>query len=129
MKMRHRNDEEQSGLLLAGHTFKEPVKPSKAELTSQGIKAPVNFYIQSAERYAARGHDPSITDNISYHQHVTNPNLLNRLSNFPSIFKSYLPDCMKAEVVDLVVNCIEKHHYEEEKVANTIKVQFMVLSK
>ena len=124
--MRHRNDEEQSGLLLVGHTYKEPIKPSEAELTSQGIKAPVNFFLQSAERYAERGHDPNVTDNISYRHHVTNPNILNRASNFPSVFKSSLPADMKAEIVDVVVNCIEKHHFEEAKVANAIKVTSFV---
>ena len=120
--MRHRNDEEQSGLLLSGHTYKEPIKPTESDLISQGIKAPVNFYLQSAERYAERGHDPHVTDNISYRHHVINPNILNRASNFPSVYKSSLPATMKAEIIDVVVNFIEKHHFEEEKVANAIKV-------
>ena len=58
---------------------------------------------------------------------------INGSSKFPLVYKSDLPDSMRAEVVELVVNCIENHeegnhYFKEEKVANAIKVQLMILS-
>ena len=36
--MRHRAEEEQSSLLVLGHTYREPPRPTRAELVALGIR-------------------------------------------------------------------------------------------
>ena len=48
--MRHRADEEQSSLLVLGHTYKEPPRPSRADLATLGIRVREPFYHHHAER-------------------------------------------------------------------------------
>lgn len=120
--MRSRNEEEQSCLLLASHSYKDPTRPSRAELTALGIKTPTAFYHLHAERHFERGDDFNPLESASYRHHVTNPNIINRAINIPTVYKCCMTPSMKVEIIDIIVNTIEKFHWDAEKVANHIKV-------
>lgn len=52
--MRHRADEEQSSLLVLGPTYREPPRPSRADLAALGIRVREPFYHHHAERLVRR---------------------------------------------------------------------------
>ena len=103
-------------------SYKEPVRPTKSELDAQHIKTPASFYQLHAERLYERGDDYNPHDSVSYRHHVTNPNIINRAINLPTISRCSMRPGMKTEMMEIVVNALEKHHWQPEKVANAIKV-------
>ena len=52
--MRHRAEEEQSSLLVLGHTYREPPRPTRAELAALGIGVREPFYHHHAERLVSQ---------------------------------------------------------------------------
>ena len=52
--MRHRAEEEQSSLLVLGLTYREPPRPTRAELAALGIRLREPFYHHHAERLVSQ---------------------------------------------------------------------------
>ena len=53
-----------------------------------GIRTPVAFFHHAAEKNVEKGEDFHILhDYGSYNHHVTNPNILNRIVSYPTVFR------------------------------------------